>query len=184
MRESLELSLGAAGADSDLSDGIAARIFREVQAIFPGEPEALDTHQSGERDDIMELDTVMLADYASASAEGKLNVVGVFNIIRAKTFPARHPLMYVVTTVSASMAELGNTSKIGIKLMDEDAKSTLLDFSRDVTVAQRPSGQRYTLNGILKVADLVFTQAGTYQLSVLIDGHEKGSIPIYLEQIS
>ena len=131
----------------------------------------------------MDLDTVMLADYASASAEGKLNVIGVFNIIRSNNFPTRHPVMYVVTIVSASMAEVGTTSKIGIKLMDEDAKIQLLDFSRDVTVEQRPSGQRYRLQGILQVTDIVFPKAGTYQISVLIDGHEKGSVQIYLEQV-
>ena len=130
----------------------------------------------------MDLDTIMLADFANADADGKLNVMGVFNIIRSQGFPTRHAVMYVVTVLSASMAEVGLTKKIGIKLMDEDAKMTLLDFSRDVTVEQRPSGQRYRLNGVLRVNDIVFPQAGTYQISVLIDGQELGVLPIYLEQ--
>jgi len=138
--------------------------------------------QGRARGDGMDLDTVMLADFANADADGKLNVMGVFNIIRADGFPVRHAVMYVVTIVSASMAEVGSIKKIGIKLIDEDAKLTLLDFSRDVTVEQRPSGKRYRLNGVLRVNDIVFPQAGTYQISVLIDGQERGTVPIYLEQ--
>ena len=129
----------------------------------------------------MDVDTVLLADYASTGEQGKLNVMGVFNRIFVKKFPARHPVMYVITKVSASMAEVNMTRKLSVKLMDEDSHNTLIDFTRDVTVQQQPPGQRFELNGILRINDIILEKPGTYQISVLIDDDEKASLPLYVE---
>ena len=133
------------------------------------------------RNDTMDVDMVLLADYASLSENKKLNVMGVFNRIFAEEFPVRHPSMFIITKMSASSAEANTTKKVTIKILDEDAGSELLNFSRDVTVEARPGGHRYELNGILRVADVVYPKAGTYQVSVLIDGDEKRSLPLYVE---
>ena len=40
----------------------------------------------------------VLADYANVSAEGKLNIMGVFQIVNAVQFPHVHPQMHLVLT--------------------------------------------------------------------------------------
>ena len=128
----------------------------------------------------MDVDTIMLADFASQSESQKLNVMGVFNRIMAKQFPARHPEMFIVTKISASNAEANTVRKLTIKILDEDATGEFLNYSRDIKVEARPGGMRFEMNGILKVADVVFPKAGTYQISVLVDGDEKATLPLYL----
>ena len=135
------------------------------------------------RGSTMEVDILLLADYASVSENKKLNVMGVFNRIFAKGFPVRHREMFVVSKCSASIAEANSTKKFVVKLLDEDAGVELLNFARNIVVGEPQAGKRYELNGILKVADVIFPKAGTYQVSVLIDGDEKASMPLYVEQV-
>ena len=66
--------------------------------------------------------------------------------------------------------------------MDDDGTVELLSFTRDVEVKPPKPGRRYTIDGILRVNAIVFPSPGTYQVSVLVDGDEKGSAPLYVMQ--
>ena len=67
----------------------------------------------------MDLRLFMVADFASLS-EGKLNVMGIFNIIRATNFPARHPELQVIVSLNATAAEAGQTRTLSLKLLEVD----------------------------------------------------------------
>lgn len=123
---------------------------------------------------------ILLADYASVDDKKKLNVMGVFNEIHASSFPAMHPTMAIVTRLSASAAEAHSIRKLTVKILDEDGHTELLDYTRDVGVTEAPPGRRINIDGLLRVQGVIFPAPGTYQVSVLIDGDEKGNVPIYL----
>ncbi|MBI4318436.1 MAG: hypothetical protein HY675_08090 [Chloroflexi bacterium] len=130
----------------------------------------------------MELLTLLVADYANVAEGNKLNVIGVFNEIAASAFPALHPSMVIVARFSASPAEANAARKVNIKVMDDDGKLTLIDFPRDVRVDQPTPGRRKEVNVILRLQGVVFPHEGTYQVSVLVDGDEKGHAPLYVVQ--
>lgn len=121
------------------------------------------------------------ADYANVAEGGKLNIMGIFRNIYSSNFPTRHPEMHLIIKLRASPAEYGQTRKLTIKLMDEDAKIELVNFSRDIVVPPPVGRQQPEINQILKIRDIIFPEPGTYQFSVLIDNDEKGTLPIEVE---
>lgn len=130
----------------------------------------------------VDLLTLILADHASFDENKKLNLMGAFNELHSKRFPALHPSMVIVSRLAASPAEAGTTRKMTIKILDEDGKTELMNYTRDVEVKPALPGRRSNIDGILRVNTILFPKPGTYQVSVLIDGDEKGSIPLYVVQ--
>lgn len=128
----------------------------------------------------MELTMLLVADYANVDREGKANVMGIFNEVLSKQFPAIHPEMRVVFTLVASPAEQG-TKKVAMKLIDEDG-SPLVEWERDIPIPAY-EGRRNTLSQIIRLTGLQFPRAGEYSFRVLVDGDDKGSTPLYVTLI-
>ena len=131
----------------------------------------------------MELNFLLVADCANVSVNQKLNVMGIFDAINSASFPMTHPEMYVVLRLAASPAEYGRAFKLGLKLIDEDAANVPVNLSLDVVVPM-PSqrGGHINLQPILRLSNVAFATPGTYQFSVLVDGDEKGSLPLEVRQ--
>ncbi len=140
-------------------------------------------HKQNDRGNTVEVLTLLLADFASFDDSKKLNVMGIFNEVNAKQFPALHPSMVVVTKLSATAAEANLVRKLNIKLMDDDATLTLVDFKRDITIQEPTAGRRKEFANILRLNNIMFPHAGTYQVSVLIDGDDKGHTPLYVVHV-
>lgn len=132
----------------------------------------------------MEMLVLLCADYANIAEGGKLNVMGIFRNIRSASFPARHPEMHLIIKLSVSPAEYGQTRKLTVKLMDDDATTELVNFSRDIEIPQTVGRQKPEINQILKLRDIMFPKPGTYQFSVLVDNDEKGTLPIEVELLN
>jgi hypothetical protein len=128
----------------------------------------------------VDLLAILVADYASVDDKKKLNVMGVFNEIHSSSFPAMHPTMAIVTRLSASASEANSIRKLVVKILDEDGQTELLNYTRDINVPQAPPGRRSAIDGLLRVQGVIFPSPGTYQVSVLVDGDEKGSVPLYV----
>ncbi len=119
-----------------------------------------------------------LADAANQTADGKLNVLGVFATIGAPSFPATRPLAHVVIRIELSSPELGGTYPIKLIQLDEDG----VEVSRleaDFTPHSNPNAAP-TLNSH---ADLIFQvqiplpRAGAYNFSVMLQGEERARVP-------
>ena len=136
------------------------------------------------KDVTMKVDILVAADYANVADGGKLNIMGIFGKISSNTFPARHAEMYLVVKISARPSEYGTKRQVTVKLMDEDGKIEIVNFSRDIVVPTNDKGETVQIHQILRLVDIIFPAAGTYQFSILIDNDEKASYPIELEQIS
>lgn len=87
----------------------------------------------------MEMMVLMVADHASFDEDRKLNIIGSFNEIRASAFPAVHPRMVIVTRLSAAPAEANSQRKLTVKIIDEDGKTELLNYTREITVGEPPA---------------------------------------------
>ena len=124
----------------------------------------------------------LLADYANVTAEGKLNIMGVFQNINAPTFPWIHGQMFLVLTLEASLAEAGTTKKMTLKLMTEDGPE-LFAINQEMQLPKanadpRMKGAPITTNHILAFQGLRFEKPGTYQFAVLIGGETKKTVSL------
>lgn len=124
----------------------------------------------------MQLTFALLADYANQTPEQKLNVLGIFNRIFAKAFPASHPQMFLCMRFSASPAEYGSKRTITVKLLSADAEQ-LLETAYEMEIPSL-AGQRVDVNYNLAMNGAVFPKADEYQFSILVDGDEKGTVPL------
>lgn len=131
----------------------------------------------------MDLLVLLVADYANVAEGQKLNVMGIFGNIRARKFPARHSDMYLIVKLSAGPAEYNLTRKLTIKLLDEDAKEELVNWSRDILVPQGTGRRRVEINQIVRLRDITFPRSGVYEFSVLVDQDTKGTLPLHVIEV-
>ena len=68
----------------------------------------------------MKVTLAVLADYANVSREGKLNILGIFNIIHAASFPCTHGEMVLVTKLEAEVLDSKKPRKIEVNLVIEE----------------------------------------------------------------
>ncbi len=121
----------------------------------------------------MELTLALLADYANISEEGKLNVLGVFDIIFAPEFPALHTELHLVLRFEAGPAERGQTKSIEIKLIDQDG-AVLGTLSGKLALPEEYPALTVGINQILRFQHLFFERPGDYRFHVLVNGETKG----------
>ncbi len=131
----------------------------------------------------MELQILLVADYANTTGDGKLNVMGIFQTIYAASFPVAHPDMYLIAQFTAGPAEYGRQRKVEIALLDEDAAEELVSFSAEVAIPRGSGGQRVNVPFLLRLVNTRFPRPGTYEFAVLVDNDEKGSLAIQVEQL-
>lgn len=127
----------------------------------------------------------VLADYANVSAEGKLNIMGVFQVIYAAQFPHVHPQMHLILTLEADASEMGNKKQLEIKLMGPDGAPVLgVGGEMEVPKAGPFLGTAIGLNHILGFQGVRFDKPGDYQFAVLVGGDHKQSIPLKVVQVT
>jgi len=130
----------------------------------------------------MEVKLAVLADYSNISREGKLNLLGIFDIIRARSFPAVHPNMQLVVTFEAPPSEAGTNKNVQVRLMDADGKQ-ILEVGTHLKLPQPAHGEVIKSNHILNLNNVAFENPGDYAFCILINGEEKRSVPLKLVKI-
>lgn len=122
----------------------------------------------------MQLKLGFLADFANKSAEGKLNILGVFDRIWAPRYPATHQEMKLVLGFEIHPAEVGQTKKIQIQLCNQEGVQ-LFELSGDMGLRKEPppgtpAGQMINLDQILGINRLSIPSVGRYEFVILVNG--------------
>ena len=125
----------------------------------------------------MKITLAVLADYANITREGKLNILGIFDVIHAQDFPMTHPQMQLVMRFEADVAEEGKTKKLEIKLMDDDGK-TLFVLNGGFTLGQGQAGEAMISNQILTINMMKFDNPGNHEFKILINDELKAEVPL------
>ncbi len=129
----------------------------------------------------MELDFGLLADAATVDGSGKLNVLGVFDRIQAREFPARHGRLSLVLRFSAGVGEAGS-HQVEIRLRGPSDRELLrLDGRLDLGGGTREAREGIRIPHVLNLDGITFPEAGTYFFDVRCDGRALLSIPLQLE---
>jgi hypothetical protein len=124
----------------------------------------------------------VLADAANVTADGKLNILGEFNGIFAKSLPVVWPKMFLVLRLDSTPGE-GPAHKLVIRVMNEDGK--MLNQIADATIrlvdAAIPGAPRRG-QYIIGIERAYFPAYGTYSFEILVNGNSVGSVPLYVYQ--
>jgi hypothetical protein len=123
----------------------------------------------------------LLADGANATAEGKLNILGIFNALHAASFPCAHPHMCLVLRFEATRAEENKTRNLEIQLADSDG-TKVFAINASLVVPPGQPGMPIRLDHIIALNGVRFPKAGDYVFNVLIGDDQKASVDLKLIQ--
>ena len=124
----------------------------------------------------------VLADYANQTAEGKVNIMGIFSTINPPVLPFVLPTMYLVITYVASAAEVGREQVLEVLLMDSEARRLLgLKSALVVPPAARP-GAPTEVSTVLCLNGVRFEKSDDYQFSILVGGQERQTLPLRVNE--
>ncbi len=127
----------------------------------------------------MQVKLAVLADFASISREGKLNIMGIFDEINPSKLPVSLPIFYVVVSYSTGAVEFDSDKDVEVALQNEDGQVLVrLRQPLHIPRPQRP-GTRGTVNQVNALVGLPFQEPGNYEFVISVDGRpEEPTIPL------
>ena len=132
----------------------------------------------------MEVKLALLADGANVSREGKLNLLGIFDTLFARSFPTTHPQMQLVIRFEAAIREAGSTRQVEIQLVAGDG-GILFRLPGTLTVQQHGGlGDTIRMDHVLTLNHVQFERPGRYRFDVLVDGRVAAAVPLQVEEIA
>ncbi len=115
---------------------------------------------------------MVTADYAAVEPQtGKLNVIGVFNRITAKSFPLTYHRMYIAVRLEAEMEDGSEPHQLLITLAGEDGHE-MLAIKGDFEMPKSSRGIFPQLEIVCEFNQLKFPAAGDYRIYVRVDDGE------------
>ncbi len=127
----------------------------------------------------MQVKLAVVADHANVSAEGKLNILGIFDRIVVSNLPAVHPQMHLVVRLEAHPAERDRSHQVEVRLHDPDGQA-VFELKGDI-VPQGPPGEAITANHIIGINNLVLARTGEYLFVVFVDHDLKAETPLIVD---
>jgi len=128
----------------------------------------------------------LLADTASLDSNGKLSLLGEFNVITAGKFPATHPSMAIIAKLVQPTEDLpAAEEEVRIRIVSP-GESDLLPKEVTARVAWRPTGE--LMPGVsecrilVNLAGLRLPEQGVYRIRFYLSGQEVASIPFLAQR--
>lgn len=113
---------------------------------------------------------VTLADYAVATPDNKLTIVGSFYAVYAQAFPCVHRRCYFVSTVNFAAHEAGRTYKSKLELTDQDGKPLAMASEFEMIVPFAAQGFALC-NLVIEIEGWPLSAAGVYTASLWLEGN-------------
>ena len=127
----------------------------------------------------MRLLVAALADYANVTADGKLNVFGVFDTIFVPKdkFPAVHLLAVVALRLMFEYEDGDAHHILAVTLVNQDGR----EFARSegaIDIPKIEPGNRAVVNQVLVLHQLRFDHPAKLAVAIRWDGDEKQRLPL------
>jgi hypothetical protein len=129
----------------------------------------------------MQVTLAALADYVNNTPDNKLNIMGIFNTLRAAQFPAVIHEMRLIVKFQFTPAERGKTRMVQFKLLDPDG-AELLSFTQPIHVPDNVLSPEVA--HVANLRGIPVPRAGAYSFHVLMDDDDKVAIPLQVVQDS
>lgn len=130
----------------------------------------------------MQVKLAVLADYANVTAEGKLNILGIFDRINVTQLPAVHPQMQFILRLEAHPAERGRLHTVEVRLHDPDGE-TIFELKGEMLPQGGGPGQTIAGNQIITINNLALAKEGEYSFVVFVDNDLKTEVPLTVAQM-
>ena len=128
----------------------------------------------------MDVEIFALCDAATDNA-GKLNLLGAFDRINARSFPLVHPHCAIALRVRFDRIEEGN-HRVKISLIDADGTSVIPGIDGNIGIKFPDDVHSVCANMVLNMNGLKFDQAGQYSIELALDGRHEKSLPVNVVQ--
>jgi hypothetical protein len=122
----------------------------------------------------MQMTMGVLADAANVTADGRMNILGIFGEIRSAAFTAVHPSAVLIVQLRAKQWEVGQNARVVIRLMDLD--KPLLEISGEFVIPGNRESDA-TINQLFGLKMLQLPAPGEYAFHVEVNGVEVGTVP-------
>jgi hypothetical protein len=126
----------------------------------------------------MNIEVFALCD-AATDYGGKLNLLGTFDRISARKFPAVHPQCAIALRLRFTKIEEGE-HRIKITLVDEDGQPVFPGLDGKVGIRMAPRDQSVCANLVLNMGNMKFDKPGQYSLDLAVDSRHEKSLPLTL----
>jgi len=129
----------------------------------------------------MKLEVFVICD-AATDDRGKLNLLGTFDTIWARTMPAVHPQCAVALRLRFTQIEEGSHT-LKINVINQDGRQVVPPLEAKVGVRFGESGRSSTArNMILTIQGMKLDEYGEYSIDLAIDGRQEASVPLFVKQ--
>ncbi|MDA8425407.1 MAG: hypothetical protein M0Z80_04660 [Treponema sp.] len=129
----------------------------------------------------MTADIFTLCDYAQES-DGKLTVVGAFDTIYARRFPAMHPSMCLAVRLRFFIHEAGRHA-IRITFTAPDGVEPVKAIDGETSV-QDFSGSSRVVHSVFTLLNTPIEREGTMGITLTVDGRELLTSPLYAKKVT
>jgi len=128
----------------------------------------------------MQARLAVLADAANLTPEGKLNILGEFNLIWAASVPLTWSRMFLVLKLESDPGE-ASEQRIKIRLIDSDAKPVSENLEGQIRFGPRfRPGVPLCAPVILEFRNAVLPRHGTYEFEVAVGSQVVARIPLHV----
>ncbi len=127
----------------------------------------------------MEIEIFTLCE-AATDSQGKLNLLGAFNIILAKEVPATHPFCAVALRLRLSPDEK-EKHKLSLLFVDSKGDEIIPPYIGGFNVSFKDD-DKSIVNFIINMQRLKFDKYGNYFIKLIVDDKEFAEFPFYLKK--
>jgi hypothetical protein len=127
----------------------------------------------------MHVDIFTLCDFAQESG-GKLTVVGAFDTVFARQFPAMHPFMCLALRLRFYIHEEG-AHPIRIEFAGPDGAEVVRPIEGELSVFDF-SGSSRVVHSVFNFVSTPIEKEGTIGITLSVDGREALTSPLYVRK--
>jgi hypothetical protein len=130
----------------------------------------------------MKVEIFSLCDFASSEPGGKLNVIGIFDLVWARETPAVYGLCALATRVRFEKIEEG-IKKFRMSFSDADGKPVMPSLEAQIQVMIPPVASHASVQVVSLIQQIKFPNFGQYSIDLAIDGRQEASILLDVRQM-
>lgn len=129
----------------------------------------------------MNIEIFALCD-AAADYQGRLSILGVFDTIFAAQLPAIHPFCSVALRMRFDRIEHG-AHQLRLGIVNQDGNEVTPELEGAFTVEMPRNEQVASVNLVLNLAQLRFSNYGEYEIKLAIDQNQKDSLSFWVKKL-